>query len=106
MGNKSSTGVYNRRTKIIYESNLIPIPYYTAHERLLLQNSLNKSDCVGYSIKKNGSIETRSRSINIYNFNKRDASEYKKDIIYTRDIQKNNDDISNIIYGKKMNFNL
>ena len=48
MGNKSCTGVYNQNTKTVYEVNLMPVPYYTAHERLLLRNSLNKSDCVGY----------------------------------------------------------
>lgn len=60
----SATGVYDKTTGYSYEDNLKPTSKHTAHEQILIKNGLNRKDCVGYSVKDDGSLGFRSESIN------------------------------------------
>ena len=67
-----STFVYNIKKKELYISNEYPDTIYgfevTAHQKLLIKKEWEIEDCAGGSIKSDGTIEFRSKSINEVNF--------------------------------------
>lgn len=85
-----STFVFNAKTGELYSHNFQPTEEKTAHQRLLSVLEWNVDDCVGGSIKENGSIEFRSKSINERNSSLVDLSQTSHAKTITRLIEDGN----------------
>lgn len=66
--------VYNKKLKKLHVWNTLPSIFQTSHQKMLDRLGYSIDDCVGGSIKGNGDVSFRSRSINLKNFGNQDIS--------------------------------